>query len=462
MAIAICASSIDEMIVSDINRMCRVKPRKSQYNADPALVDCFEVDIENETVYLPLGTWNHFLDEFPDCENHRDIDITCTKELYTIETDPKGYRDQDVVAVSAMEKLVETRTVFIACSPGWGKTSMGNYLSSQLGKAILVICHIQKVNKQWIDEFRNHSTRADGSPTIVHYLNTKKINYDADVFVCGVQKASKISREDFAAMGIGTVIFDEAHVATISAFSKSLLRVCPAYVIGMSATPERGDGLQSLLKMYFGPKKNYIARQETKDFQVYKYETDFEPTVDYQIIFGKSTLNWTLVINSLAYDKKRQATIADIVRLHPDQRVMVLSDRITECENVYNLLASSEGEDEVYLMDDSNKKDNIAIIQQYRILIAGRKRAGIGFDDPTRTMLVLCTDTRDVRQNEGRIRTVNNIVYDIVDRFSTLENHWDLREKWYTQRGATVEIIHRVNALDRKNKYNNFVYKRRM
>jgi hypothetical protein len=89
------------------------------------------------------------------------------------------------------------------------------------------------------------------------------------------------------------------------------------------------------------------------------------------------------------------------------------------------------------------KPDINKIIQSHRILIAGKKKAGVGFNDPTRTMLVICTDIKDIRQYEGRIRTSDNIVYDIVDSYKSLENHWEKRAEWYEKRGATIVKIPR-------------------
>ena len=71
-------------------------------------------------------------------------------------------------------------------------------------------------------------------------------------------------------------------------------------------------------------------------------------------------------------------------------------------------------------------------------MVAGTKKGGVGLNDPTLTMLILASSTRDVRQFEGRIRTADNLIYDIVDNNQTLEKHWNERESWYEERGATI------------------------
>ena len=50
---------------------------------------------------------------------------------------------------------------------------------------------------------------------------------------------------------IGTVIIDEAHVATKTCFTQSLFKFRPYYLIGLTATPDRADGLHNLYKPFF-------------------------------------------------------------------------------------------------------------------------------------------------------------------------------------------------------------------
>ena len=443
MAVPIQLDSITEDVRATICGECSVKQRKSQYVSDPKLIECFEVSEDASIVYIPLGQWRTFFVEFPYVyDQYAKSEMECTKTLYTIETDPKGYRDQDVVAEEAYSKLVTDHVAFISANPGYGKTGLGNFLACRIGLKTLVVSHIDKVNDQWVEEFGLHS-----SAKVQKVVGKKPLDPTADVYVIGMLKLAGMDRSAFDGINIGLVIFDEAHVATVTAFSKSLLKLSPLYVLGLSATPERADGMQKLLTMYFGPKINYIHRQEVKDFTVYKYETDFKPTINYNLTWGGTILDWTTVINSIAYQVDRQQFIATIASWHPSERMMILSDRTKECDAIHSTLVEWYGETEVYKMDNKNKNDSIEIIQQYRILIAGRKRAGIGFNDPTRNMLVLCTDCIDVRQNEGRVRTSGNIIYDLVDNFSTFETHWTKRETWYLQRGADVQVIPRAEAI---------------
>jgi superfamily II DNA or RNA helicase len=83
----------------------------------------------------------------------------------------------------------------------------------------------------------------------------------------------KMGRKFFE--GIGLVICDEVHLLVAETLSRSLQYLCPRYLIGLSATPYRLDGLNILLDLYFGEDK--IIREmgllelDIKSFKYAKY-----------------------------------------------------------------------------------------------------------------------------------------------------------------------------------------------
>ena len=433
MSIALALSSVSPDLKKEITRTCITKPAKTQYNDDPEPVTCFAVNVDEDSVYIPLGTWRHFLDEFPERE-YRRTTVKCKKQLLTIETDPKGYRDQDVVFQEALAHLKREHTVFLALATGFGKTSVSNFFTAHLKLPTLILSHLDSVSEQWEQEFKTYSTAK-----VQRIKGNKPIDPTADVYICGVLKAKTLNREDVA--HIGLIIFDEAHIATITAFSNSLLKFQPRYVIGLSATPTRADGMQKLLTMYFGPKKNFVHRNEVKDFTVYKVETPYKPEIKYQMVKGRMVPDWTRITNTIAYNKERQRYIADLCIKQQDHRILVLSDRTEQAQGIYDLLIN-EGESVQLLIGTKKVKKIVDESLKSRIIIGASKKVGTGFDDPTLTMLILASDCKNVAQWEGRIRTSNNIIYDFVDDYGAFENHFRKhREPWYLKKGAVIEII---------------------
>ena len=446
MAFALKFSTVDEETMNLITRVCVVTPAVTQYNDSPEPVACFAINKSEDRIYLPLGVWTQFLNDPPERKWPR-TKVKCLKEPFTTKTDPKGYRDQNVVVEEAWDILKNDRVVFLALATGFGKTSLGNYFCGKTKFKTLVLCHMDEVNAQWVQEFEKFSTAK------VQFLKGvssgpgkkgKKFDPEADVYVGGIKKVSGMDRSMLA--GIGLVILDEAHISTITAFSSALLRVRPKYVIALSATPKRSDGMEKLFKMYFGPSNNYILRRETKDFVVRKVVTGFKPKLKYQIFKGRATPNWTILTNSISEHTPVHDFVVESLSpggRHENEVAIVMSKRVEECEAIYERLRKilPEGEVELFVgKTDAATKARIKA-RKYRILVGSSQKCGTGYDDDRIFLGFLLSDHRNVEQYEGRLRTTNCTIYDFVSDYKTLENHWKLREKWFRTKGATIEII---------------------
>jgi superfamily II DNA or RNA helicase len=427
-----------------------VKPSATQYEPSPIPYDCYVVNKEKDTISLPLGVWQQYLSKFPNTQQYDKINknVKFIKNLLTIDTDPdKRGRDQDVIVKTALNRLDKYGSVFLSIHTGGGKTAQSIYLSINLGLKTVILSHLDVVKQQWAEEYENF---APGIKT--QFLNKPncKLDPDADVYIIGIQKAF-ISNFDFSK--IGTVIVDEAHIATVTAFTQTLFKFCPRYLIGLSATPNRSDGLDILFNLYFGAKEEFIIRKEKKDFIVYKVETEFEPRIEYKNVKGRQTVNWNTVVQSIEENPDRWRLIVDIVLNHPRHKIIILCNRKILSNGIYNLLIE-KGED-AELLIESKKKWN----KDARVLVAGFKKGGVGLNDPKLTMAIIASDTKDSRQYEGRIRTVNNIIYHIVDCYNPLQNHYKACEKFYIEKGATIELITKYNIMIQKYYYNYLLLK---
>lgn len=409
--------------LEDIKKQVVLKSKSSQY--DPIAQIHYCIRNTKKCSYIPLALWSMFYDRFPNTPSKSNFAFKCIQKPYTLETDPKGRRDQDVVLKEAMRQLKEDHVTFLALPTGFGKSFCGTYLASKLRGRTLILCHYSMVRKQWLDEV-TRILRIGNKPVKAEMVKGDTLDRDAQIHIMGVIKAGKFNKDEFK--DIETVIVDEAHVTTIRLFTEVLLRIQPKYLIGLSATPEREDGMHQVLRIYFNEP---IVRTEVKPFTVYKVETGITPVMKTTLVYGKPTLDWNGLVQSLIQNSRRTQQIIDIVMNHPERRILILADRQELCRNVHSLLTEN-GEKVGKLWGRYNTN------LDSRILIAGMKKAGVGFNDPTLDMLVLATSVKNVKQYEGRIRTMNNIIYDLVDRCSVLEKHWRIRKDWYVQRGAMI------------------------
>lgn len=426
-----------------IVKACTVYRNASVFNKEPEPLYCFSVDDVASQIHLPLGLWKEFFEERP-LTVHPSVEISFSGSLYTKKTDPKGYRDQDVVSKKAITKLSEDGYCFLALATGFGKTTLGCYIISKIQKKTVILCHSDLVKQQWVDELKKFTT---ARVKIVQGVDAK-LDDDIDVYVMGVVKATKYSRSTFEKIGL--VIVDEAHMIVDTLYTKALLKFSPTYLLGLSATPKnRKDGSYRLIELYFGDlKKEAIWRKEVKNFVVVKCNTPFKPTLSYTTVKGETVRDWTSDMNSLAYNKDRNRFAADLVLRHPESKPMVLCGRVEQGNAIADHLDDA-GESSQRLFGKGKKKRD----PTKRIVVAGMKKAGVGFNDPDLNMQFIVFDAIDVAQFEGRIRVSNNIIYDLVDDDTTLENHWEKRKKWYLKRGATIKEEgepHKCGSIQRK------------
>ncbi len=75
----------------------------------------------------------------------------------------------------------------------------------------------------------------------------------------------------------GTVIVDEVHLVMARKTFRSLLYVTPRYLIALSATSYRSDGLDALFPIFFGKEK--IIRELNRKHIIYRVDTSFKPQV---------------------------------------------------------------------------------------------------------------------------------------------------------------------------------------
>lgn len=405
------------------------------YVGEDRAIDVYAVSEDGKQMIIPMGMLAELGYSAPPRLNLPTTTVTSTKMLFSRETDPKGYRDQDVVVKTILEKWEETGVAFLAAATGFGKTTIGQHLTAKTKLKTAVLCHLGKVQGQWKDEYETFTTAK-----VQVVKGNKGLDPEADVYILGVQKAAKLSIDETRMVGL--VILDEAHLCTEAGVTKALLNFQPRYLLGLSATPHLSAGGGLLLEKAFGG--DFIYRREVKDYTVVKVETDFVPTVGYTRVGGKERMDWVGVLNSVCYNPKRWEWIADLIlRIldeDPERMLLVLSQRKLQTEGVIKALATKGFTDIVWIKD--NKK-----APTYRVQIAGLKKAGTGYDDPSRNCGLIIDDMVNVDQYEGRIRAAGCHIYDLVDCFSTFEVHWKAREKFYRGRGATIVIEPRKNAV---------------
>ena len=130
----------------------------------------------------------------------------------------------------------------------------------------------------------------------------------------------KYPKETFDSFGL--LIIDECHYVCSKTFSKALFKIQPRYKLGLSATPDRKDGLTKLLVYHLGP---IIHRMSSTildpDIEFLYTKQTFTEEVDFR---GRTSVQ--KLISSLTEDDERNSKIIRrLVRLCEENRRLLYS-----------------------------------------------------------------------------------------------------------------------------------------
>jgi len=272
---------------------------------------------------------------------------------------------------------------------------------------------------KWDTNFLNYGTVKITS--VISIKNESKFVYDIEVednhnFIC-----SSIS-------GIGPIVHNCHHVCAKS-FSNLFYKVQTKYMIGLSATPIRKDGLSKILYWFLGPQIVNIKRETGKP-SIQFINTDVKFYVEKFNKLGK--INSPTMITDLTKNINRNELIKNTILSLKDRKILFLSDRREHCETMFNYCKDHVTAG-LYL--GGMKTDARELTTTFSVIFGTYQACGEGFDVPELDTLILATPKSDVEQAVGRILRQKNknepLVIDFVDSFSIFKGQHFKRKKFY-------------------------------
>jgi ERCC4-related helicase len=262
-----------------------------------------------------------------------------------------------------------------------------------------------------------------------------------------------LSMRDFAKDtfdDIGHVIIDECHRIPSRIFSKALFRIHSTYMLGLSATPNRKDGLTKVLKWFVGDIIYSVKSNEKNIVKVNRYllESDNE-SYNEEIFNFKGQVQMATMVNNITFYKKRTNLIIQLVKeeleKHEDRQFLILSDRRQQLNEMEELL-HEEKIMSVGFYVGGMKKEKLKENESCRVLLGTYPMANEGLDIPSLNALVLATPKSDIIQTVGRISRVKHeniqaLIFDMVDCFSIFDKQAKKRQEVYRKKGYEVEDI---------------------
>lgn len=358
------------------------------------------------------------------------------------------FQPQAVEAVVA--QLEKSGGAILQKACGMGKTVDAIAIAARMGVKFGVMVDKTGLLTQWKERIEQYMPECR-----VGIAQGKHVDLDCDcILVMG--KTQSIYRYDFPDVGLW--IFDECHKFCAATLSTCLPIVASRYMLALSATPHRKDGMHEILYAWFDSIA-FSKQRDKEDVEVYRIKCK-EGTERYMNTRMGKKLNTAAMVNAVCDDKERTELIAKhlVVQLDDDRRILLLSDRIEHLKMIekevnHQLRCQAELEDVLSRLENltkplpysidyyigGRKSHELQEAQKANLILATFQMAKEYLDlQPPCDTLILASPKSDIEQAVGRIRldglTVRARILDFVDPFSIFYAYANARYRFYSAR----------------------------
>ncbi len=325
--------------------------------------------------------------------------------------------------LQAVKGLVEKDFGVSHIPTGGGKTVVALWLIAHRKQPALVVVHTRELVNQWIDRVETFL----GVPREeIGVVGNGKFKIGTEVTIATIQSLGRRTEELKPLTGF--LILDECHRVPAMQYIEAIRQFDCRYMLGLTATPTRRDGLSKAIFWHIGEITGQIAKQDLLDdktlceAEVVWVKTEFDTQID-------ASSNYSQALAALTRDPLRNRLICDTLLKRRGRGVnLVLSDRRQHCEVLSEMLQKTGGVNAAVLTGDKSEKQRVEImndLHQGRIttLIATGQLIGEGFDLPDLTTLYLTTPVKfsgRIIQYVGRIlrpskEKTRAVIVDFVD-----------------------------------------------
>jgi superfamily II DNA or RNA helicase len=343
----------------------------------------------------------------------------------------------------------------LICVPcGYGKTFMALHIAVLLKRRFLIVVDKEFLMNQWKAEIENFIEGAR-----VGILQAAKVQTDADkydVTICMIQTICRREFPDNFFDQYGFTIFDECHHLGASYFCKALNTIQTKYMLGLSATPDRDDGLSCVFEYYLG-EPVYKNTQRAPDSEAVVKAVWFhsdDPAYADVPLNASGELVTAKLTNQVADFEPRNTKIVQVLCEYikdPYRNILIISDRISQLEWFDKAIRETHPECPIgfYIggMKQSILDENA---DKCKILLATYQMTAEGFSVKKLNTIVLATPRKKVEQSSGRIfrerineRKVAPHIIDVIDSHDCHKRRWWVRQRFYKECKYTFEHVDR-------------------
>ena len=312
---------------------------------------------------------------------------------------------------------------------GLGKTVVANYMISEMKTKTIVLVHKQFLLNQWEERISTFLPDARVGKVQGKIRDTQ----DKDIILVMLQTASMKDCEELF-QGCGQLIVDECHHIAARVFCRALFGIHVKYTLGLSATPDRKDGLEYVIHWFLGPTVLTMENISENNVQVYMKEFDLEYPDEVFNKCGKISLPAMITNISNMEDRNENIIELALELLQDEQRyILILSERREQLKSLQKMLESLQQSCGLYI--GGMKEKELKSAETKRIMLSTYAMTSEGFDNPILNTLIFATPKTNIEQSVGRIlrkvHDIDPIIIDIVDNYSLFKVQGYQRRYFY-------------------------------
>jgi superfamily II DNA or RNA helicase len=385
-------------------------------NETITLADFRRVDDTRVTFIFPRGYIERLIDRLKAAGLEYDIEdrrLAFPPIDFSLGGIPRPYQNE---ALQAM-KPYGSGVLVAPC--GSGKTVLGLALIAMRRQPALILVHTKDLLKQtreavqkWLNVEPGIIAEGKCAPGPVTVATVQTLHTRPEIL-------------DEVKGRFGLVLLDEAHHVPAAMFTAVMQEFPAAYRYGLTATPERRDGLFPFLEAVIGPVRHEITNGDLRRAGVLVV-----PRIEYvKTDFSCPFSEWVNLIDALTTDEARNALGLGVIEkaLDEERQVLALTERVAHARHLAAMMESRRPGIVSLAVGTMGKRAREEALERMRndaarVLFA-TKLADEGLDIPGLDTLILMTPCRDgarTTQRAGRIlRAVPGkaqpVIYDLVD-----------------------------------------------
>ncbi|MBI3767974.1 MAG: DEAD/DEAH box helicase family protein [Deltaproteobacteria bacterium] len=425
----------------------------------PRVIGCAEE--HSQHVALPRGC----VDDLTNLLAEHGISLRLDDQRCLGEVLPMGFggRLTSVQDEAAKSLLAHDLGVLVA-PPGVGKTVVGTYLIAARGRSTLVLVHRKPLLDQWVAQlsmFLALPSKAIGQIGGGRRTPTGRLD------VAMIQSLVREGTVDDLVAAYGHVIVDECHHLPAASFEQVMSEVKARYVTGLTATPYRRDGHQSIIHMQCGAVRFTVDPKSRAAHRPFKHrlicrETAFVPTG-----LGQNAGIQELYAAIAADARRNELILNDVLVAMEEGRTPILLTERRDHLHYFAAKLRGFARHLVVLQGGVTTKARRETTAQLaaipdteeRLILATGRYIGEGFDDARLDTLFLAMPVSwkgTLVQYTGRLHRLSPgktevRIYDYVDRqVPLLARMFERRVRGYRAIGYSIDEVSLASAQPRE------------